>query len=361
MKKGLALVFLLLVSTFAFVFETPLITAQSTSQPSLTLIPSTLNATQLNQTITFNIQISNVQNLWGWVLNVTFDSNFLKYQNCKEGSFLTSQGAADLFASTKPQNYQQDSNVYSKQVVTMQDAIDSSSNGTDDSASGTGTLVTLTFQVVNQTSGASVVLGVEQLEGPNPTSAVAGTPHPNITPVSYSATAIVSLIIPGPPTANAGLQQTVPVGTPVALNGSGSVSSGSNTTYIWTFTDNTPQTLNGAVVNYTFNNPGNYTITLTVTDSLGTSNSTLLVYVIGNTTTATPTATATQGPNNNPTSSPIITLTSAPTPTGSTQQANGAFSLPPTVTGILVLVTVCTLVGSFFWLRKQTEIISKSV
>ncbi len=145
----------------------------------------------------------------------------------------------------------------------------------------------------------------------------------------------------------------MPVGTQVVLNGSESVSSGSNTTYTWTFTDGTIKTLTGMIANYTFNNPGNYTVTLNVVDSLGTSNSTVLIDVIGSETTATPSPTTTpsQTPNSDSTTP---TSTSTLSPTSTPTQNTGSVNLPPTILGLLVIITIFVLAGSFFWLRRQT-------
>ncbi len=170
-----------------------------------------------------------------------------------------------------------------------------------------------------------------------------------------SSTTLVSLIIPGPPTANAGSDQTVPVGTQVVFNASQSVSSGNNTMYTWTFVDSTPQNLTGMITNYTFNNPGNYTVTLTVSDSLGSSNCTKIVHVIGD--QSAPTTTVAPSPDQNSTPTPTADTTTNPT-SDTTQTGgappNGSFTLPPTILGILVVITVFVFAGSFFWLRKRT-------
>jgi len=351
--KKLLCIILLIASIVAVFPAANVVKAQAAQQPTVTLNPLTFNATQLNQTITFDIDISNVQNLWGWIVNVTYDSAYLKFQSGADGTFLTSQGATDLYIATKPQNFQdQYSNIYTKQVVTLQSAIDTSSNGEDQSVSGSGTLATVTFQVVNQTSSTPLVLGVEQLSGPTATNAEPGT-NPPITPASAISTAVVSLIIPGPPTANAGTEQSVPAGTDVTLNGSQSVSTGSNATYTWTFTDGGKlQTLHGTIANYTFNNAGNYTVTLTVTDSLGTNTSTVLIHVIGTSATPTPAVTPTPAPTSTSSATTTPTPTATTTATPSPQPA-GNFGLPPLIVGVLIFVTICTLAGAFFWLRKQ--------
>ena len=64
--------------------------AQTPQVPLRFLDPATYNATQLNETFTINIDISNVQNLWGWALNVTWDTNYLTLLSKQEGSFLSS-------------------------------------------------------------------------------------------------------------------------------------------------------------------------------------------------------------------------------------------------------------------------------
>lgn len=351
--KKLLLVILLLASMAIVSPVSNIVKAQGAQAPSVTLSPSTFNATQLDQTVTFNIDISNAQNLWGYYVNVTYDSTYLTFQSASDGSFLTSQGATDFFTSTKPENYVDVyQNSYSKQVVTLTGAIESFSNGEDDSVSGSGTLGTVTFEVVNQTAGTTVLLGVMALSGPTATNAEPGT-NPLITPANTSSTATVSLIIPGPPTANAGLEQTVAAGTTVTLNGSGSVSTGSNASYTWTFTDaGKLQTLSGITANYTFNNAGNYTVTLRVTDSLGTSNATTLIIVTGTLASPTPYVSQTPTPTGS-ISSATATPTAALNPTSSPQPTDSS-SLPPVVVGILVFITILVLVGSIFWLRKHS-------
>jgi PKD repeat protein/peroxiredoxin len=72
------------------------------------------------------------------------------------------------------------------------------------------------------------------------------------------------------PTADAGLDQEVEEDTVVMLNGSASWDAQKAANYIWSFVDDTPQTLNGPTHEYIFANPSVYTITLTVRDAFGT-------------------------------------------------------------------------------------------
>ena len=72
-----------------------------------------------------------------------------------------------------------------------------------------------------------------------------------------------------PPVANAGPDLTVNVGTTVTFDGSKSVDDVAIKSYVWTFTDITPQTLTGIQPNYTFNNVGDFEVTLNVSDHAG--------------------------------------------------------------------------------------------
>ncbi|UCE15779.1 MAG: right-handed parallel beta-helix repeat-containing protein [Candidatus Bathyarchaeota archaeon] len=71
------------------------------------------------------------------------------------------------------------------------------------------------------------------------------------------------------PAANAGQDQTVAQDTLVKFNGSASQDENGITSYTWTFTDVTPQTLIGKNPTYNFTTLGTYTITLKVTDPAG--------------------------------------------------------------------------------------------
>lgn len=354
MKKALFFILIMLSTIIVTAIPSEHTAYAQTSQPSISLDPTTYNSTQLNETFTVNIDIANSPSLWAWIVNVTWDSKYLSFQRSSEGAFLKSQVDSTLYLASQPYNFTDlyhNSDTY--RGIELQAAVSSSSDGQDQSANGSGVLATMQFQIIQQTLSTPITLTVENLEGPNPINATTGAAHPQIKPVSDSATSIVSLIIPGPPTANAGRDESVLQGTQVIFNASQSVSSGTNTTYTWTFTDGTLQNLTGMIANYTFNNIGTYNVTLTVQDSLGSSNCTLIVRVMANpalTATATPVATTT--PNGDSTPSP--TITSTPVPASTSTQNSGSFSLPPTILGILVIITIFVFGGSFFWLRKRT-------
>ena len=268
MKKATCCLLIMCAVIFASILPAYKALAQE-QEPSISLAPASYTATQLNETFTLNITISNVQNLWGWEANVTWDLQYLNLLSKHEGNFMKNQVDSTFYQAVKVED----------NVLQFNDAASSSGSEEEQSASGSGVLATMQFQVIAQTLSTSVLLSVISLLGPNPNNATTGTPHPVITPASDSATATVSLVIVGHPTANAGENQTVPLGTQVVLNASKSISTGTGTTYTWTFMDVTQQTLTGMIVNYTFNNPGTYNITLTVQDSLGNDTSSVIITV----------------------------------------------------------------------------------
>lgn len=70
-----------------------------------------------------------------------------------------------------------------------------------------------------------------------------------------------------PPVADAGDNQTVNEDTTVIFNGSGSYDNVEIVNYTWTFTDTTLKSLTGIIPTYIFETPGEYFITLNVTDA----------------------------------------------------------------------------------------------
>jgi len=83
------------------------------------------------------------------------------------------------------------------------------------------------------------------------------------------------------PKANAGIDQTVAEDTRITFNGSASWDKNGITSYMWTFTDVTPQTLIDVTPTYNFITPSTYIITLTVEDAAGnTATDTVTITVL---------------------------------------------------------------------------------
>jgi len=74
------------------------------------------------------------------------------------------------------------------------------------------------------------------------------------------------------PVADAGPDLTVGFGTTVTFDGSKSIDDVAIKSFVWTFTDITPQTLTGMRPEYTFDNVGDFEVTLNVSDHAGNWN-----------------------------------------------------------------------------------------
>ena len=72
-----------------------------------------------------------------------------------------------------------------------------------------------------------------------------------------------------PPSADAGPDRSVPPGTPVTFDGSGSADNQGVVNWTWTFTDLGPVTLYGRIATYAFDREGDYPVALTVRDASG--------------------------------------------------------------------------------------------
>lgn len=264
MKKKAAYLLILITITFS-IFPLFITQINAQTEPTVSLTPPQTIATQLNQIITVNITVSNVQNLWGWDASITWDPTCLNMSSTPvEENFLTQIGSTVFIPTTPGKGLLPD--------------ISDTLNTIKGSASGNGVLASLQFTVIGPCSATPITLNNIVLESPtNISTGVA----PEIPTTSTSAVATVSLSIGGAPVANSGQNQTVVPGTNVVFNATNSISTGDNPTYTWSFTDNgSVQTLSGAIANYTFNNVGTYIVTLTLQDSKGSDNDTVTINVL---------------------------------------------------------------------------------
>jgi PKD repeat protein len=226
----------------------------------LGLNPSNYVAHSVGENFTINIVVTDVQNLWSWCVGISWDPTVLSLiGNPLEGPFLKAKGQT-LFLPLPAIN------------GTIKEL--SSTLLSFASASGSGVLATLDFNITKETVESPITLFNTSLLAPLP--ATGGT-NPSIDHQVENAT--VTLVLGKAPVANAGQDQTVNQGIQVVLNGSKTSSSDSNANYTWSFKDGTQKTLQGMIVNYTFNTPGIYNVMLTVQDSYGNSTDTTKITV----------------------------------------------------------------------------------
>ncbi len=167
---------------------------------SVSLNPSVISGQSLaiggNFTVTANIQ--GVTNLWGWSLGLSWDPSILQMMNYSEGSFLSSAGQTSLTASPIDNN---DGTIQNINDVLL----------SQNSASGSGDLVSFIFQIVGDGS-TGINLANVQLLGPTSSSTdsnpqIAATVANAVfngdqslavqTDASASATGVLSVVLSG--------------------------------------------------------------------------------------------------------------------------------------------------------------------
>lgn len=357
---------------------------------SMTLIslgPAEYVCHQINETFTLNLIIENVANLWSWKTAVTWDSAVLDFVGSpQEGEFL-GQGGSTLFP---PPHVEKGS------VPEI-----SSTLLSDSGVSGTGVLASLTFRIKEEVVRTTIHLVNSTLLLP----VSGGSTHQQIAHVTSDTT--VSLIMGNKPVAHAGEDRTVNEDVPVVLNGSGSMEVGTNITYVWTIEGQNSTMLLGQSVVHTFDIPGKYKVTLTVSNSQGDQSNDTIVMTVNDTTPPSAVIQISNSISNdevkvgqsvtfsgsgsydseggkiaswywdfsdgshangtsathtfNQSGSFNVTLTVADEGGNSNSQeirvyavqgASEAFQLPPIVLVTLASTTLVAVVGSFMWLRK---------
>ncbi len=388
MDKKLLTVCCILSLVAVALFSVVPVRAQTTA---IGLNPANYVAHSMGENFTIDITVSNVQNLWSWCVGISWDPNVLSLiGNPLQGPFLKAKGET-LFLPLPAINGT--INELSCTLLSF------------DSASGSGVLATLNFNITKETVESPITLFNTTLLAPLPAS---GGTNPPIDHQVENAT--VTLILGKAPVADAGQDQTVSQGTQVVLNGSKTSSMDPNANYTWSFKDGTQRTLQGMIVNYTFNTPGTYDIILTVQDSFGNSTDTTkitvrdttppvpkisihgystgqnipaqqlitfsgsgsadpystikyyawemgdgsptingdpVVYAYSNPGTYNVTLTVIDAAGNNATTTMAVNVTLA-----NTDASPASLNLPTYVVGILLVITALAIGGSVFWLRK---------
>ncbi|MCW3983827.1 MAG: cohesin domain-containing protein [Candidatus Bathyarchaeota archaeon] len=219
--------------------------AVALGNPSGTLLP-------VGSTFTVSGTITGASDIWQWVFtNVNWNPAVLSLTSVSEGSFLNAGGAT--FYAAAPAD-----NVHGKLPEV------SSTRMSATTASGSGTLVTLTFQVIGYGSSAITVESATYSDtSANPVAIqVAGTTYTGLPPPSpYGPTAIITGVSDG---------AFILQGTTINVDGSSSTGGfdGSATKpvtgYSWTIT-NPSLSISGATGSFVATTIGDMTISLTVT------------------------------------------------------------------------------------------------
>jgi PKD repeat protein len=270
MRKVLVITLIALVISVMLspLFSSSLTAIAKTDKPTVSFSTTSYTASALNEVFTISISISNVKNLWAWTADVAWDPTCLSIsdEGVEEGDFLSQSGTYKTLFIAPVNNAQ----------GIIKGGI-SSAILTTDSVSGDGVLATLQFKVLKQCVQEPIQLGNLTLRAPY--NGVTSELAKDIEATSTSSTFLVTLKIPGKPTADAGKDQAVAEHSTVTLNASKTITTGEEPTYTWTFTDGEQKTLTGQIATYTFNSRGTYVVTLTVHDSYGDGTATVTITV----------------------------------------------------------------------------------
>jgi PKD repeat protein len=210
-------------------------------------------------TLTLTIHVANIVDLFGWQIDVAYDSAVLEFVSRAEGAFL--QGAGDSFAPGAIEGDLSGDPDGLNRFVTI--AVTSLVGGTD----GSGELATATFTVVSEAATIVKLVNPIMLD-----SAVLDIP------VEVTGAVLTSGPANEVPVAEAGPAMTARTGEPVSLSGAGSTDDGTITAYAWDFDDGS--TGDGVEVTHIYSAAGTFTVTLTVTDDGGlTASDTVVVTV----------------------------------------------------------------------------------
>lgn len=144
--KSLLPTALLLISIISLTAISPLSNAQQTTALSIDPSSTQLTAAQVGTTINVKLTVSNVQNLSGWNLNLTWNPQVLNLTQIQEGSFLTNAGTT-LFTWIPASSPVSRSQGYLQGVADVL--------LTNSGVSGNGVLATLSFKVIS--TGASPI------------------------------------------------------------------------------------------------------------------------------------------------------------------------------------------------------------
>ncbi len=118
----------------------PLSNAQQNTNLSINPQTTQLNVGQVGSTITVNLTVNNVQNLFAWSLNLTWNPQVLNLTQMQEGPFLSNAGPTYFTWSPTLSGISRSIG----NIQTVADAMLSSSTAT-----GNGVLVTISFKVLN--------------------------------------------------------------------------------------------------------------------------------------------------------------------------------------------------------------------
>lgn len=186
MRKFLAYSVIILLSTMLI----GTIRNVNAASASLSIEPSSQTVAAVGVTFTVNVSIADVSNLYGYSLELYYNSTLLTGTNVTEGPFLKSGGGQTFFDI---ENFTDDYNS-TNGFVSIADTLTGSAPGVD----GTGVLVTVQFKSLALGNKVSLELADVALADPNSNAIPYGTVSGGtitVVPEFTSLVAVVTLIV----------------------------------------------------------------------------------------------------------------------------------------------------------------------
>ena len=162
MKKGTVAFCLVLIALSAAMAIKPSQATQATATVSVNPAKLNLTTAYVGQTIQIDINVSNVQGLWGWALqNVNFNPKVLNVTNVQEGPFLKSKDSTFFLWTSNSTLAFSEGDIPEINCAFAEDT----------TASGSGVLATITFRVL--AAGSSpIIIGAAALMSDIPSSSM---------------------------------------------------------------------------------------------------------------------------------------------------------------------------------------------
>jgi len=218
--------------------------------------PSEVTVKQAGESFSVELKVKDVKDLYGFEVSLTFDKTALTLKSVDEGDFLKSDGGQTFKTNIKDA----DGALVGAAVTRLLEE-----KGID----GEGTLLVLDFEVV-EPKEVKVDLSIKLSD-----SNAQEIPVADVLPLTVKPAGAENQ----PPVAVAGENLTVKVGEEITFDGGKSSDpDGQIASYEWDFGDGTKA--EGVQVKKIYDKPGEYQVTLTVTDDKGaTATATLTVTV----------------------------------------------------------------------------------
>jgi hypothetical protein len=144
---------------FAVILASIIVGQARAQQATVSVVPASYTVPAVGTSFTVNVTVQNVENLYGWQLQLYYPNDVLNGTSVTEGPFLKTGGFPTFFADV---NFTDDYNATYGVVNVL-----CTRTGNVLGANGTGTLTTITFKSVSTSGPQTLHLAGIELSNPN--------------------------------------------------------------------------------------------------------------------------------------------------------------------------------------------------